>query len=424
MATRQKITLQALQELAEAGEAEAQYALAGVKSAAGHKSEADRWLQAAADQGHGDALYTLATQQLDSARAADAAGHLRQAVEAGSVSAQRLLGVLYADGIGVERDWRTAVSHVVSAARADFAPAMRETAMLLFAADPDDADGAALIAGAARRDPCAATIAIRRAVGGRKHADAAIAKRALRDLSEGRYSNIGALRAAMQSSPPQQTAATKQPDWDRIESIVSNEPAPPAIEPETICAAPAARAYRGAFTLEECEYVIACASLRLGPSMIVDPETGQSRRDDYRTSLTAVMAPADLDLALVMINRRLAAFAGRPFENAEMLSVLLYGAGHEYRPHCDWLPPGPEYDRNGQRVATALVYLNDSYDGGETHFLEPDITFKGASGDVLVFENVLPDGAPDEASRHAGLPVTSGAKWLGSKWFREKKYAF
>lgn len=422
MNARQQVTINELKQRAEAGDANAQYALAGLLSSAQAKAESDQWLQAAADQGHGDALYTLATRRLDSAGAEEAARQLAQAAQAGSTPAQRLLGVLYAEGFGVDQDWEAAVSHVMETARAGNPPAMREIAMLLFAVDPDDRDGAMLIARAAPRDPCAAAVAIRRAVGKRKHAHAATASKALRDLSEGRYPNIATLNAAMQDARPEETAPAEEPDWERVASIVSREPAPPDIAPEQICDAPSVRAYRGAFTPEECEYVIASSVRLLAPSMIIDPETGESRKDEYRTSLTAVMAPADLDLALVMINRRLAALAGQPSENGEMLGVLLYGPGHEYRPHCDWLSSGPEYDRNGQRTATALLYLNAEYEGGETHFLSPDLRVKGAAGDILVFHNTLPDGAPDEASRHAGLPVTDGAKWLGSKWFREKKY--
>lgn len=424
MIAPQNVKIDELRKFAEAGDADAQYALAALLSGGGDKDEADRWLNAAADQGHGDALYTLATRLLDAAGAAEAARLLDRAAKAGSVSGQRLLGVLYADGFGVERDWGAAVSHVTAAARAGFPPAMREIAMLLFAFDPDDPDGAALIAKSALRDAAATVVAVRRAAAGRKHADAALAANALQRLAQARYPNVSALNAALHAAQPNETAPPREPDWDRIASAISKEPPAPEIAVEPLCEKPSARVYREAFTPEECEYVIASSARHLAPSRIVDPETGESRQDKYRTSLTAVMSYVDLDLALIMINRRMAALAGQPPENGEFLSVLCYGPGQEYRAHCDWLPPGPEYDRGGQRAATALLYLNEDYDGGETYFLTPDVKFKGGLGDVLVFDNVLANGDPDAASRHAGLPVASGAKWLGSKWFREKKYTF
>ena len=73
----------------------------------------------------------------------------------------------------------------------------------------------------------------------------------------------------------------------------------------------------------------------------------------------------------------------------------------------------------GQRTETFLIYLNDDYSGGETHFPELGLSHVGARGDALVFSNVDAAGKPDDATRHAGLPPTSGEKWLFSQWIRE-----
>ncbi|MFQ5562623.1 MAG: 2OG-Fe(II) oxygenase [Parvularculaceae bacterium] len=419
-------TIENLRKRAEAGEAGAQYALAAALSKTGARDEADRWLNAAAEQDDGDALYTLATRLFDDQERIDeAASLLGRAADNGSTIAQRLLGALYADGVAVSRDWAKAVSLVATAAQSGDASAMREVAILLFAEDPDDPDGAALIAEACSRDAVAAAVAVRRAARQRKNADTTIAAEAMRNLDKARYPNAAALRTAFQANRVNAVVRKERPDWNRVVARLSSELAPPVENSETICETPYARVYRQAFTLEECEYVIAASARHLAPSLIVDPQTGQSRKNAYRTSLTAVLGCVDLDLALVMFNRRMASLAGRPAENGEFLSVLCYGAGQEYRPHFDWLPTaGEEYDRSGQRVATALLYLNEEYQGGETHFLTPDIRFKGGAGDVLVFDNVHPDGEPDKACRHASLPVSDGVKWIGSKWFREKKYNF
>jgi prolyl 4-hydroxylase len=347
---------------------------------------------------------------------------LTRAAAAGSVPAQRLLGVLYANGFGVEQSWEHAIAIVVDAARNGAATAMCEIAMLLFAADADDQDGAALIQLAAPKDACASAIAVRRTVCGRQHSDPHAAAQYLKNLQRIRYPNANALEAALLKAPHGEIAA-QSPDWSRVTEKLAA--APSAIGPirEVLSASPSALVYRKAFTLEECEYIIASSARLLAPSTVSDPRTGNSLQDDYRTSLTAIMSIADLDLSLTQFNRRLAALARHPPENAEALGVLYYAPGKEYRPHYDWLPPGPEYDRGGQRLTTALLYLNDDYDGGETHFLTPDIRFRGEPGDVLVFNNALKDGSPDRTSRHAGLPVTAGVKWLGSTWYREKKYS-
>lgn len=411
-----------LKKRAGAGDASAQYRLAAHLSAVGDKGEAERMLRAAADQGFGDALYTLATRLLSDDGMDEAAQLLTRAADAGSAPAQRLLAVLYANGFGVAADWPRAISLVLGAAKNGVPGAMRELAMLLLARDPDDGDGAALIAQAAMHDPVAGAVAVRRACMKRRHVDVSAAARLLDLLKGAQYPNAEALAADFQAVSSQADQQIPAPDWSAIERKLSGAPDFESTKKETLCEAPSARVFRNAFTEEECEYVIASSARLLAPSLVADPATGRSIQDEYRTSLTAIMAVADLDLALTMFNVRLARLAARPFETAEALGVLYYAPGKEYKPHFDWLPEGPERDRGGQRVTTALLFLNDRYDGGETHFLSPDIRFKGAVGDVLVFDNVLPGGEPDRDSRHAGLAVKSGVKWLGSTWYREKKY--
>ncbi len=421
--------LDTLRKAAEAGDARAQYALAGALSSTGARAEMDRWLNAAAAQENSDALYTLATRCFNERSSVEeAASLLARAAAAGSMDAKRLLGVLYAEGLGVDLDWGKAISSVIEAARQGSPAAMRELAMLLFAHDPDDPDGAALITNAAPHDAVAAIITVRRAAIGRAFCDVAKAAQVMQKLKTANYPNAAALSAALearrQETPLTTSAPLKDPSWDRITGLLSQAPEAPTITAREVCGSPSARVFHNAYTLEECEYVIACSARLLAPSLIVDPKTGISRQDDYRTSLTAVMAPVDLDLALVMLTGRMAQLAERPADTGEFLGVLCYSPGQEYRAHFDWLPPGPELERSGQRITTALIILNDEYEGGETNFLSPGLKFKGDAGDLLVFQNILADGKPDPATRHSGMPVTNGVKFLGSRWFRENKYTY
>ena len=45
-----------------------------------------------------------------------------------------------------------------------------------------------------------------------------------------------------------------------------------------------------------------------------------------------------------------------------------------------------------------------------------------ARGDALIFRSVQPDGSIDRMSEHAGLPVTKGTKYLGSRWIRPHRH--
>ena len=77
---------------------------------------------------------------------------------------------------------------------------------------------------------------------------------------------------------------------------------------------------------------------------------------------------------------------------------------------------------DNRRLLTALIYLNDDYEGGETAFVQTGLKVRGVLGDVLLFDNSLPDGEVDPLAEHAGMPVTRGTKYLATRWIREKRW--
>ncbi|HEY0147916.1 MAG TPA: 2OG-Fe(II) oxygenase [Allosphingosinicella sp.] len=189
------------------------------------------------------------------------------------------------------------------------------------------------------------------------------------------------------------------------------------LERETLSPDPSITLIRGLLTPNECGYLIAQAAPMLRPSLVVDPITRRSRPDPTRTSSGMNFDPSTEDLVVNAINRRLAAVTASPFECGENLSILRYEPGQEYVPHVDALPAVAN-----QRHITALVYLNEDYTGGETSFVSLGIEVKGSVGDCLIFHNSGADGRPDMRTRHAGQPVTSGVKWLASRWIRQMPY--
>ncbi|NWG72192.1 MAG: 2OG-Fe(II) oxygenase [Parvularculaceae bacterium] len=433
----QRPTVDDLKRAAETGDARAQYALAAALSDAGRREEADIWLKRAAAGGDAEAHYTLATRLLQTrAGIGEARELLRKSASGGSTAAARALAVVTAEGFDEAPDWPSATAIVLQAARDGDPAAMRDLAGLLMLRHVEDADGDALLAEAASRDAAAAAALVRRAAEGR--GDSSIAGPALERLAAVNYPRVQALRAKL-ATAARATRPGAAIDHARIAAKL-RELAPALgglgssgtetrpsrrIAREALSRSPETYAVRAVVPPEIAEYVMAVAALRLAPSMTFDPATGVPRQDEYRTSLTATLGPADQDLTLVAVSRLLADVAGADHARGEFLSVLRYAPGQEYRPHFDWIPEaGRDFASCGQRVRTALLYLNDEYDGGETHFLASGLKFKGAPGDVLVFANVTEEGAPDMSSRHAGLPVRAGVKWLASKWFREREYVF
>lgn len=168
---------------------------------------------------------------------------------------------------------------------------------------------------------------------------------------------------------------------------------------------------------EECRYLISVAEPRVQPALVDNNAPGGGRRDPHRTSYDSCFGPGEEDLVFQRINRRIARETGTDYACGEPMHILRYTPGQEYRPHMDTIAGA-----SNQRVWTALIYLSDGYQGGETDFPKLDLRIGGAAGDALLFCSVDSEKRPDYRTEHAGLPVTTGTKWLASRWIRQSPY--
>lgn len=114
-----------------------------------------------------------------------------------------------------------------------------------------------------------------------------------------------------------------------------------------------------------------------------------------------------------------------PIENQELPQVIRYSVGGEYKPHHDFFHQGTDYIKEaikfgGQRVYSCLFYLNEGYTGGETQFTKKNLKVTPRTGRIVLWSNLLDNGALDFDSEHAGLPVTEGEKWIAIVWVREE----
>lgn len=185
---------------------------------------------------------------------------------------------------------------------------------------------------------------------------------------------------------------------------------------EQLSADPRVEHFKQLFTAAECNYLRQATGNAFEPSMVYDSNR-RLVRDEIRTSDGATIHWLIEDPAIVALNRRIAAVSRSAYEDGEALALLRYSPGQEYRPHFDFVGGA-----TNRRLQTALVYLNDGYDGGETRFVQTGLTVKGGAGDVVLFGNEGADGGPNPLSEHAGLPVTKGQKYLATRWIREARW--
>lgn len=135
----------------------------------------------------------------------------------------------------------------------------------------------------------------------------------------------------------------------------------------------------------------------------------------------------DDDAVVKRIGERIAALVDMPLEHAEAMQVIHYGETQEYRPHFDAYDLGTAKGQRccrfgGQRLVTALVYLNRADEGGGTGFPELGLTVDAEPGRMVVFHNTAAEDrtVPHPGSLHAGLPVTRGEKWAFNLWFHAR----
>jgi prolyl 4-hydroxylase len=69
-----------------------------------------------------------------------------------------------------------------------------------------------------------------------------------------------------------------------------------------------------------------------------------------------------------------------------------------------------------------MAYLNAVEEGGATAFTLLGFQIEPQPGALLVWNNALADGRPNEATLHAGAPVVAGAKYVITKWYRTRQW--
>ena len=169
---------------------------------------------------------------------------------------------------------------------------------------------------------------------------------------------------------------------------------------------------------ETCAALIERIDSQRRPSTIAD----DSGIANFRTSETCDLDPSDPFVAEV--DRKFSDLLGIPPDRGELLQGQRYAPGQEFRPHTDTFNPGGfdfyvhTADR-GQRTWTAMVYLNEPEDGGATRFKTIGKTIQPETGKLLTWNNLLPDGQPNEATLHQGMKVRRGTKYVLTKWFRQ-----
>lgn len=175
----------------------------------------------------------------------------------------------------------------------------------------------------------------------------------------------------------------------------------------------------------ECLELINRAKERISRSTVMDSAQPGSQISQSRTSQGMFYTKEEFEV-LADIEKRIEVLTDWPLENQEAMQILNYGIGAEYVAHNDYFDeksPGSTevLTRGGNRIGTAIIYLNDVDSGGGTHFPESTIEVKPKARSLLFFG--YPTANAESKTLHAGLPVIEGEKWIAVKWIRESRFS-
>ena len=173
-------------------------------------------------------------------------------------------------------------------------------------------------------------------------------------------------------------------------------------------------------SLDECEELIDRIDANAFPSTLFE-----GSEENYRTSASCNLNIYDPIIANV--ETRIAELLGIDPALGEPLQGQRYREGEFYKSHEDFFyigePYWPETEKHGgQRTWTAMIYLNQPPKGGGTGFTALGFQVVPRPGWMLVWNNMNPDGSPNQWTRHAGQTVEEGTKYIVTKWYRERKF--
>lgn len=420
-----EIELSQLRQRSLGGTPDDLFQLANALAANGAMQQAGALYQRAAKAGHAQAQIAWARTLLhgiDHPVDVDAAiAALLDAEARGNVVAGYHLALIGVGGSALPFDARVS-ARVLAAVNAHYPPALRAAA-IHFGRSADAGDQSLCIAlldqAAQAGDGVAALLlAERLALGEGCEPDPDAAAGLLGQLSARGFAPLPRIALPLPSGPP------APPRTLALEQVLC----PPS--PQVLSRSPNIAVVSQLLSADECRLLMVMSAPLLRRSRTLDPASGRpiadgSPEQQLRTSSDASHDPVLEDLALRLVQQRMATAAGVDLLNAEPLIVLRYQPGEQYRPHRDYLSPGSlQRDRPwaGNRARSVCAYLSPVASGGETDFPVAGVRVAPVPGTAVIFDNLAPDGHPDPRSLHAGLPVREGEKWLATLWLRERRY--
>ena len=230
------------------------------------------------------------------------------------------------------------------------------------------------------------------------------------------------------AEPTQEPLIPAQVDeglWRAVRARINLDRLVASPERKTVSDSPRIRQLEAFATAAECRWVIEASRGHLARATVFDHASGALIEDPARNNSAVALTFSEMDVVTEILRTRIAFALRVPVRAFEPTQILRYEVGQEFVPHVDFLNPAvagyaEQLTRQGQRIATFLIYLNQDFEGGETAFPAIGLKIRARTGDALFWANLDQNHNPDPQTLHAGLPPTAGEKWVFSQWICER----
>lgn len=115
-----------------------------------------------------------------------------------------------------------------------------------------------------------------------------------------------------------------------------------------------------------------------------------------------------------------------PINHQECFTLVKYNKGGKYDLHDDAFDPDDSNSRSifndNNRLFSAMIYLNDDFEGGTTSFPNLNKVIQPQKGKTIIWSNINQYNKLDRNKTHSGDPITKGTKWVLVTWIREKPF--
>jgi len=179
--------------------------------------------------------------------------------------------------------------------------------------------------------------------------------------------------------------------------------------------------YPNIITAEEARYILEKSKDNFSDSLVMS-----GYETSIRKSQTCWLSKSDTMIRRII--QRVCDIDNNSIEYAEDLQVVKYQPSGYYNEHhdscCDENDTCKDFlKRGGNRVVTMVIYLNDEFEGGATKFIKLNKEIKPDKYSGILFYSMNKNKDKCHSlSMHAGLPITSGEKYIANVWIREKKF--